>query len=322
MRRPPHAPLRVRSGPQHLARHRGQQLPGGAPQPGERLGPPALHADPGHQYRTAQRAEIGRLDNVAPTTTPTDAGRPRPARLTAAAWSTISWATGGRRRGALHGGALRVGGGRQHEHPAVVRRGGSAVAAASRTRVGGNGHRVDGQRRLTRPGVRVGGHRGTDVATFGVGEDERPRRRSALTVRSSTANPAEPYASKNATCGLISAKPVERLDADLGERLQAVGVGQTPAPQQFGVGVDSDTHRPACASAVSSRAPKVFTPPRAACVQFLQRRTPMSPRMSASMPWTAAAAPCTVVIHGMSAAPRPCGSRSRRCAGRSGRTAC
>ncbi len=52
------------------------------------------------------------------------------------------------------------------------------------------------------------------------------------------------------------------------------------------------------AAAETVRAGHLSAPPSAAC-SSCSERTPMSPRMAASMPCTAADAPCTVVMHGM-----------------------
>src|SRR5689334_3075954 len=117
-----------------------------------------------------------------------------------------------------------------------------------------------------------------------------PSSRRAAIACSSTAKPAEPYASKHAACGLTTAKPENADNVD----------AQPPCAQQLGVRVDAQTQRPALRHRVS----QAVTEPAhrqepstlwSSCSDI----TPMSPRMPASMPCTAAEAPCTVVTHGM-----------------------
>ena len=93
----------------------------------------------------------------------------------------------------------------------------------------------------------------------------------------------------------------ERLHADLAEPRQPVGVDrQPPRAQQFGMRVDAGAQRPAPRYRVGQPAHRnrhVYGPSTlcSSCSDI----TPMSPRMPASMPCTAAEAPCTVVTHGM-----------------------
>ena len=111
--------------------------------------------------------------------------------------------------------------------------------------------------------------------------------------------PAAPCASKNATCGLTIAKPDERLHADLAEPRQTVGVdGQPPGAQQFGMRIDAGAQRPAARDRLGQPGTETRHGPSTVC-SSCSDITPMSPRIPASMPCTAAEAPCTVVTHGM-----------------------
>ena len=93
----------------------------------------------------------------------------------------------------------------------------------------------------------------------------------------------------------------ERLHADVAEPSQAVGVGrQLPCPQQFGVGIDARAQRTTAGYGVGETDPESGHAQRSRAVcSSCSDITPMSPRIPASMPCTAADAPCTVVTHGM-----------------------
>ena len=104
-----------------------------------------------------------------------------------------------------------------------------------------DGHCVGAQlRRVVEPGGAVRGHRGADVAALGVGEHQGP---PLTTTRD---DPFE-YGETSRTERLEERDlrfdhrrhRTERLDADVGEAGQSVGVdGQSPLGQQRGVRVD------------------------------------------------------------------------------------
>ena len=192
----------VRSGPQHLARHRGQQLPDVAapPRPPSASGRPPWTPTPGTSTGPPSALTSGACSRPSRRRPRRRSARAQRSRLTAAAWSTISWATVRPPvRARCTRGALRVGGRRQHEHPAAVRRGAvQQRPQRAEPQVGRGRHGVGGQRRVARPGGGVGRHRRPDVAALGVGQhqhagatqrgdgvfqhrDTRPRRRPRRT---------------------------------------------------------------------------------------------------------------------------------------------
>ena len=100
--------------------------------------------------------------------------------FSAARWSSIVAPTvrPSARDRALHLGALRVGGERQHEEHRRRTRAPASTAGLQRAEaeVRGDGERVGEERRvLVQEGRRVGGHGGADVAALGV--HQRPARR-------------------------------------------------------------------------------------------------------------------------------------------------
>ena len=151
---------------------------------------------------------------------------------------------------------------------------------------------------------------------------------SPASTFSSTAMPSDPCRSKNADCGLTTRDvPGEGVDAGQREALQpARVVGQPPLGQQARVRVDPDAQRPVRADRRRQPLPERCAWPRhdgsflhvgavligdstrvrpherafrsAACMSCSDR-TPIPPPSAASMPCTAAAAPCTVVMHGI-----------------------
>src|SRR5690606_1088312 len=77
--------------------------------------------------------------------------------------------------------------------------------------------------------------------------------------------------------------------------------GQAPFRHQAGVRVDAGAQRPARGDRAGQPCPEPFAheEARSAACSFCRARTPTSPLIIASMPCTAAEAPCTVVTHGM-----------------------
>ncbi len=93
----------------------------------------------------------------------------------------------------------------------------------------------------------------------------------------------------------------ERRHAHVAELGEPVRIRrQAPGAQQFGMRVDARTQRATPRYRIGQPAAKPVHPygPSALCSSWSDM-TPMSPRIPASIPCTAAEAPCTVVTHGM-----------------------
>ncbi len=96
-------------------------------------------------------------------------------------------------------------------------------------------------------------------------------------------------------------EPAEGIDADVAELPQAVdAAGKSPRRQQLGMRVDAETQRTTGCHRGGRPGTEVHqcAAPSWLC-SSCSDSTPMSPRMPASIPCTAADAPCTVVMHGM-----------------------
>ena len=273
----------------------------GAAETGQRLRTAALGADAGHQNGPVEGAHIGRIaqrgaDHDADAAVPLagvdlrggvddrlrDGARPRPRPLDAR--------------------TFRIGGGRQDEHAAVVI-GGSVQQRLQRSEpeVGRCGHRVGRQRRVTRPRLGVGGHGRADVTPLGVGEHQHPGVAQSADRAFEHREPGRTVGLEERHLRLDHGGGTERGDADVAEASQSVGVdGQTPRLQKLRVRVDAQAqwatlgHR----TGEALTEPAHRQDPRALC-SSCSDITPMSPRMPASMPCTAAEAPCTVVTQGM-----------------------
>ena len=264
-----------------------------APTPGTRTGPPSALTS-------------GGVDSVAPTTTPTDPGSGDAARLTAAAASTIDCATVRPSVCAhctLAPSGLDVAARTNTPRPCA----GSAVQQRlqrAESEVGRCGDGVDGQRRITGPRGGVGGHRRADVAALGVGQHQHAcvAQRGDGVLQHRIARRAVGLEERHLR--FDHRETGERRDTGVAELAQPVGVGrQAPRGQQLGMGVDARAERTALRHRVGQPATKPDrgssqAGPSALC-SSCSDITPMSPRMPASMPCTAADAPCTVVTHGM-----------------------
>ncbi len=163
-------------------------------------------------------------------------------------------------------------------------------------------HRVAGQGRVPQPRRGVGGHGGPDVAALGVGEHQYPGRAQVGDRAFQDRVARRAVRLEECDLRLDDGEARERLHADGAEGGQPVGVGrQPPGRQQFRMRIDTQAQRPARGDRLGQPRPEAGHaqwPSSVAC-SSCRDRTPMSPRMPASMPCTAAEAPCTVVTHGM-----------------------
>ena len=171
----------------------------------------------------------------------------------------------------------------------------------SEPEVGRCGHRVGRQRRVTRPRLGVGGHGRADVTPLGVGEHQHPGVAQSADRAFEHREPGRTVGLEERHLRLDHGGGAERGDADVAEASQPVGIDrQTPRLQKLRVRIDAQAQW----AALGHRTGKALTEPahrqdpRALC-SSCSDITPMSPRMPASMPCTAAEAPCTVVTQGM-----------------------
>ncbi|SHW00273.1 Uncharacterised protein [Mycobacteroides abscessus subsp. abscessus] len=257
-----------------------------------------MRADPGQQHRPAELRQIRHLgqggaddDTHRPVTRGVHRGDIVDDRLR-------DGPLAGQR--ALHGRALGIGRGGQDEHAAAMRgRDVEQRLQRAEAQVRRGRHRIGGQRRLPRPRLRIGGHGRADVTALGVGQHQHtglPQPRDGPFQHDEARRPVR---LEERDLRLDDREARERLDADVAELRHAVGGHrQPPGGQELGVRVDAQAQRtPLCHGGPKPRAETHFSA-NWLC-SSCSDRTPMSPRIPASMPCTAADAPCTVVTHGM-----------------------
>ena len=149
-----------------------------------------------------------------------------------------------------------------------------------------------------------------------------PPSRSPAIVCSSTRYPADPYASKNATCGLTTAKPSNALrQMSLNRARPSGSTGSPQALSSPGCGSIPTHSGPRCATARDRRWPNppiLKTPARCVIPAATSRRYRRGCRLRCPAPPPTHPAPSSRT--GCSSTLRPSGSRSRRCGVRSCRT--
>ena len=298
----------VRAVPQHVAADARQHV--AAPRrrrpPGRSAGRRALGADAGGQQRAVDRqvdARPRRGWRRRPRR-PSRAGRRRRSPRRCGRASAARRDRPSAARGALHLGALRVGGQRQHED--ARRRRSAAASSAGRSepkpRYGADGHRVArtaaspcrGRWRRRRPSW------SRCRRAWRPSAPARRPRGPRSTARSSTAMPREPKRSKNADCGLRTA--TRSASASTTVRVKrsrpATSSSRPQAAEQRGVRVDADAQRAAGVhGAAQPRAEGFRAGPVRHAVTFLVSAPTASARVAYGLAASRAARPLWIARH-------------------------